>query len=301
MNPADICFLILLVPWDQQPLNKDMGLQSALADTNEVSERIFRDVQGRLVQELHAVVLIFMAESFIYHPMDLSSGATATAADILNGKTAVINGEIVTGTMPNRGNISASIDAGSSYTIPQGYHAGFGKVTAIDPYAPVSRSTSATLPTLTGTGPNWETKLSSNLVISVPSGYNYLTGFTVTSPSITITNLSYTTSWAWYRNSYCNVYAGSTRVYSTGNGNGMFADDDKNWTTRPISWYNINRSSGMDAVNLSGISRIILCGNGTGDYPELRYYANHNSGESFTSVVSGYTGVRITFTCWFKK
>ena len=44
-----------------------------LADTNEVSERIFRDVQGRLVQELHVVVLILWLNlSFIilwtYHP-----------------------------------------------------------------------------------------------------------------------------------------------------------------------------------------------------------------------------------------
>lgn len=80
------------------------------------------------MQELHVVVLIFMAESFIYHPMDLSSGATATAADILNGKTAVINGEIVTGTMTNRGNVSATLNAGGSYTIPVGYHAGGGTV-----------------------------------------------------------------------------------------------------------------------------------------------------------------------------
>lgn len=242
-----------------------------------------------------------MAESFIYHPMDLSSGATATAADILNGKTAVINGEIVTGTMPNRGNISASIDAGSSYTIPQGYHAGSGKVTAIDPYAPVSRSTSAILNAPTGSGPNWETSLSSNLVISVPSGYNYLSGFTISSPAITITNLSYTTSWSWWRNSYWNVYADRTRVDHGGDGTGQFADDDRNWTTLSVNWYNINRSSGMDAVNLSGVSQIILCGNGTSEYPSMRYYANKNSGASFSSVVSGWTGVRITFTCWFKK
>lgn len=87
------------------------------------------------MQGLHVVVLIFMAESFIYHPMDLSSGATATAADILNGKTAVINGEIVTGTMPNRGNISKNLSAGESYYLSAGYYSG-GVFTASNSSSP---------------------------------------------------------------------------------------------------------------------------------------------------------------------
>ena len=61
-----------------------------------------------------------------------TSDADATEENILNGKTAYVDGEKVTGTMPNRGAITASIVGltaeDSSYTIPKGYHDGLGKV-----------------------------------------------------------------------------------------------------------------------------------------------------------------------------
>lgn len=56
--------------------------------------------------------------------------ATSGAGDILNGKTAYVNGSKVTGTMPNQRAKSASLNAGGSYTIPAGYHNGKGKITA---------------------------------------------------------------------------------------------------------------------------------------------------------------------------
>lgn len=53
------------------------------------------------------------------------------ASDLLSGKTANdSNGEIVTGTMPNKGAVTATLNCGGSYTIPAGYHNGSGKVTA---------------------------------------------------------------------------------------------------------------------------------------------------------------------------
>lgn len=57
---------------------------------------------------------------------------TAVAADVLTGKTAGISGtdRPIAGTMPNRGAINQSLNAGGSYTIPAGYHNGAGKVTA---------------------------------------------------------------------------------------------------------------------------------------------------------------------------
>ena len=72
-----------------------------------------------------------------------SEACTAVASEVLAGKTAITkdsNNEPITGTMPNQGAKTASLNAGSSYTIPAGYHNGSGKVTANS----LSSQTSAT-------------------------------------------------------------------------------------------------------------------------------------------------------------
>lgn len=62
-----------------------------------------------------------------------SSGATAKAAEILQGKTAAVGGKVITGVMPNNGAVSGSIATkDGTYTVPQGYHDGSGKVALDD-------------------------------------------------------------------------------------------------------------------------------------------------------------------------
>lgn len=58
-----------------------------------------------------------------------TSDATAIASEILATKTAYKNGSKLTGTMPNRGAISETIDDKDDViTIPNGYHDGSGTV-----------------------------------------------------------------------------------------------------------------------------------------------------------------------------
>lgn len=58
-----------------------------------------------------------------------SEGLTAIAAEILDKKTAAVGGQVITGTMPNKGAVKGIIaKRDGEYTIPQGYHDGSGTV-----------------------------------------------------------------------------------------------------------------------------------------------------------------------------
>lgn len=58
-----------------------------------------------------------------------TSDATAQQSEILATKTAYVNGNKLTGTMPNRGAVTGVIsEVNDTYTIQQGYHDGSGTV-----------------------------------------------------------------------------------------------------------------------------------------------------------------------------
>lgn len=58
-----------------------------------------------------------------------SSNCTAVVAEVLATKTFAKGGTVLTGTMPNRGAVTATVPSKSTpYTIPQGYHDGSGTV-----------------------------------------------------------------------------------------------------------------------------------------------------------------------------
>ena len=58
-----------------------------------------------------------------------SSDCTATAAEVLTGKTFAKGGSVLTGTMKNNGAVAGTISTKAGvYTVPIGYHDGSGKV-----------------------------------------------------------------------------------------------------------------------------------------------------------------------------
>ena len=113
---------------------------------------------------------------------------TATSSDVLKGKMAGVSGsdEPISGTMPNNGAVSQSLNAGGSYTIPAGYHNGSGKVTANSLSSQTSANATANQilsgqtawvngSKVTGSMPNRGTvnqSLGINGSYTIPSGYH---------------------------------------------------------------------------------------------------------------------------------
>lgn len=109
------------------------------------------------------------------------SSVTAAAGDVLSGKVIVTpDGKVTAGTMANNGAVSKTLTAAdASYTVPQGYHPGTGKV-SINPETKTATPTTEQQ-TIT---PSVGKVLSSVTVDAIPTQYVDTTDATATSADI---------------------------------------------------------------------------------------------------------------------
>lgn len=111
------------------------------------------------------------------------SSVNATAADVLSPKVIVAaNGASITGTMPNNGAVSRTLDAttgNQSYTVPSGYHNGNGTVS-------ITLETKSATPTKSSQDitPTTGKVLSKVTVAAIPAAYQDVTNVDATAGDV---------------------------------------------------------------------------------------------------------------------
>lgn len=103
-----------------------------------------------------------------------TTDADAVAADMLEDKTAYVGSVKITGTMPNNGAVTKTLDGTTkSYTIPKGYHNGSGAVS-------ITTETKSATPTKSAQTitPSTGKVLASVSVAAIPTAYQDVSGVT---------------------------------------------------------------------------------------------------------------------------
>ncbi len=128
---------------------------------------------------------------------------TAAVAEILSGKTAHARGAKLTGTMTNNGSVTGTISTkDGTYTIPQGYHDGSGKVqiSSTEQAKIIAGNIKSGVQLLGVTGTYGGEDIKAQAKSATPtfsaqeiqpdSGYDYLSGVTVAAIPVTYTDNS---------------------------------------------------------------------------------------------------------------
>lgn len=159
--------------------------------------------------------------------------ATATAAQILTGKTAWVNGSKVTGTMANNGELNWNPTTSTTYTVPAGYYSG-GTLSSENSYNKGLEEGKGNVEPLTLSGSfstsgsarsgGWSRNISistsGTILKATYSNYNTLTINSSSGCTITFTNhvLTITTSISG-SNSQSNVADGTVSASTSGSYN----------------------------------------------------------------------------------
>ena len=99
------------------------GRFSAIKNIND-SEIIVNEGSCTFNEETQAFESKEYCGDYIDQLNELKAQGNADAGSILTGKSALINGSLVEGTMANNGSLSSILNAGQSFTIPAGFTTG---------------------------------------------------------------------------------------------------------------------------------------------------------------------------------